>query len=144
MSGKAVLAVMIAVLAGVSACGVDASLRESSNGHVKEVGYDTGKAGKADEDVRLPSWVPDDAQSVKEVVRTTGSERILRYQPGASGLPGSCQPGQAEPKAPSLSADWWPAAEHKRMDKVCEGWHVAVETDGVFAYRAEVVANADK
>ena len=143
-SGKAALGAGIAVLAAVSACGVGDSLQETSNGHVKEVSYDTGKIGKANDSARLPSWVPDDAQSVKEVIRTTGSERLLRYQAGASDLPGSCQPGPAEAKAPTLAADWWPNAEHQRMTKICDGWHVAVETDGVYAYRAEVVANADK
>ncbi|WP_020664231.1 hypothetical protein [Amycolatopsis benzoatilytica] len=144
-SGKvAVLAAAIAAAATVSACGVDDSLKETSNGHVKEVSYDTGKAGKDDAAARLPSWVPDDAHSVKEVIRTTGSERLLRYQAGGADLPGACQPGPAETKPPTLTASWWPNAEHQRMNKVCDGWHVAVETDGVFAYRAETVANADK
>ncbi|GAB3370220.1 hypothetical protein [Amycolatopsis echigonensis] len=134
----------IAALAAVASCGLGASVEEKSNGHVKAVSYDTGKQGKANPDARLPSWVPDDAKSVTELIRTTGSERILRYQPGLSGLPELCKPGKAEAKAPTLTADWWPAGEHKRMDKDCGGWHVAVEADGVFAYQAETVANADK
>lgn len=134
----------IAALATVASCGLGASVEEKSNGHVKAVSYDTGKQGKANPDARLPSWVPDDAKSVTELIRTTGSERILRYQPGLSGLPALCKPGKAEAKAPTLTADWWPAGEHKRMDKDCDGWHVAVEADGVFAYQAETVANADK
>lgn len=142
---KAVLAATgIAALATVASCGLGASVEEKSNGHVKAVSYDTGKQGKANADARLPSWVPDDAKSVTELIRTTGSERILRYQPGPSGLPALCKPGKAEAKAPTLTADWWPAGEHKRTDTDCGGWHVAVETDGVFAYQVETVANADK
>ncbi|WP_033292903.1 hypothetical protein [Amycolatopsis jejuensis] len=131
--------VIVAVLAvgSVSACGLGQGLKESSNGHVKAVAYDTGRKGKADTDARLPPWVPDDAQAVKELIRTTGSERILRYQPGATGLPETCKSGVAEAKPPTLSAEWWPSGEHRRTDKVCDGWHVAVESDAVYAYRAE-------
>ncbi|MET9266774.1 hypothetical protein [Amycolatopsis sp. NPDC004079] len=142
---KAVLAATgIAALATVASCGLGSSIEEKSNGHVKAVSYDTGKQGKANPDARLPSWVPDDAKSVTELIRTTGSERILRYQPGPSGLPSLCKPGKAEAKSPTLTADWWPAGEHKRTDKDCGGWHVAVENDGVYGYQAETVANADK
>ncbi|WP_037369193.1 hypothetical protein [Amycolatopsis orientalis] len=142
---KTVLAATgIAALATITSCGLGASLEEKSNGHVKAVSYDTGKQGKANPDARLPSWVPDDAKSVTELIRTTGSERLLRYLPGPSSLPARCKPGKAEAKAPTLTADWWPAGEHKRTDKDCDGWHVAVEPDGVYAYQVETVVNADK
>lgn len=96
---KAALAATgIATAVMVASCGLGASVEEKSNGHVKAVSYDTGKQGKANSDARLPSWVPDDAKAVTELIRTTGSERILRYQPGSSGLPALCKPGKAEAK----------------------------------------------
>jgi hypothetical protein len=141
---KAVLAAAgIGVIAAVSACGLGDSLQDKANDHVKAVSYETGEQGKANADAKLPSWVPDDAKSVTELIRTTGSERMLRYQPGASGLPASCKPGRAEAKAPTMTADWWPDGQHKRTDRDCDGWHVAVESDAVYGYRAETVPSTE-
>ncbi|WP_344862990.1 hypothetical protein [Amycolatopsis ultiminotia] len=135
-------ALAAATVTTVSACGLGDSVVEHGNGHVKAVSYETGIEGKNDPAAKLPAWVPDGARNVVELVRTTGSERLLKYQSAGTALPRTCEPGPVEARPPTLTADWWPAGEHLRTDKVCDGWHVAVEHDGVYAYRAETVTNA--
>ncbi|QRP46582.1 hypothetical protein [Amycolatopsis sp. FDAARGOS 1241] len=125
-----------AALATVAACGPDGP------DHAKNVSYVTGAQGKADADARLPGWVPDDATAVTEAIRTTGSERILRYTPGASGLPATCAPGPAPAKPATLSAGWWPARQEKRTDRVCDGdWHVVEDHGDMYAYKPETVSH---
>lgn len=124
----------VVVLAGVAACGPGAA------DHVKAVSYGTGAEGKADADVRLPSWVPGDATGVTEVIRTTGAERLLRYTPGRAGLPPACGPGPASTTPATLSADWWPRGQERRTDRVCDRtWHVVVDEGAIYAYRPETL-----
>ncbi|MFI5607090.1 hypothetical protein [Amycolatopsis sp. NPDC051903] len=135
--GKTVIwfAAAAAALATITAC------RPDGPDHVKNVSYDTGAAGKADADARLPSWVPDDATAVTEAIRTTGSERILRYTPGTSALPATCVPGTAATEPATLSADWWPAGQEKRTDRVCAGdWHVVEDQGAMYAYKPETLS----
>ncbi|MEV6896345.1 hypothetical protein [Amycolatopsis sp. NPDC051372] len=127
-------AAIAAALATVTACAPDGPE------HVKNVSYDTGAIGKADTDARLPSWIPDDATAVTEVIRTTGSERILRYTPGASGLPATCVKGPASATRATLSADWWPAGQEHRTDRVCDtDWHVIADQGLIYAYKPETL-----
>lgn len=105
--------------------------------HALVVDYATGLEGKNDPDAKLPSWVPDQATSVKEVIRTTGSERIMRFTSSVD-LPDTCVPGEAVTKAATLTADWWPHGQEAKTDQVCdETWHVIVKGDTVYAYKPE-------
>ncbi|MEU4672454.1 hypothetical protein AB0F91_31875 [Amycolatopsis sp. NPDC023774] len=127
-------AAIAAALATVTACAPDGPE------HVKNVSSGTGAIGKADADARLPSWLPDDATAVTEVIRTTGSERILRYTPGDSGLPATCVKGPASAIRATLSADWWPAGQEHRTDRVCDAdWHVIADEGLIYAYRPETL-----
>ena len=138
MAVAGVLAVV--VLAG---CGLDEAVTEKSNGHVKTVDYASGADGKGNQDARLPGWVPDRARSVTEVIRTTGSERILRFASAGAGLRTACVPGVAARTAATLAADWWPHGQERKADRICEkDWHVYVEGDVVYAFVAETIDQA--
>ncbi|GAB3712955.1 hypothetical protein GCM10027598_19920 [Amycolatopsis oliviviridis] len=141
MNTKITAAVLAAATATValSGCGLKEGLTEKANGHVKTVGYTTGAEGKRDKDARLPDWVPDRARSVTEVIRTTGSERILRFTGGT--LPAECAPGAAATQAATLAAQWWPEGQESRTDKVCGEWHVLVQGDDVFAFKPETMVS---
>ncbi|MFK0249666.1 hypothetical protein ACIQUM_33620 [Amycolatopsis azurea] len=141
MNTKITAAVLAAATATValSGCGLKEGLTEKANGHVKTVGYTTGAEGKRDEKARLPEWVPDRARSVTEVIRTTGSERILRFTGGT--LPAECVPGAAATQAATLAAQWWPQGQESRTDKVCGEWHVLVQGDDVFAFKPETLVS---
>lgn len=135
---------MVAVTA-LSGCGLAESMAVSSNGHAQPVNYSTGTEGKTNADARLPDWVPDQATGIAEIVRTTGTERILRFSSAGSKLPALCVPGAASTKAATLTADWWPKGKESRTTQICGGeWHTLVEGDVVYAYKPETVANADK
>lgn len=141
MNTKITAAVLAAATAMVtlSACGLKEGLTEKANGHVKTVGYATGAEGKRDEDARLPEWVPDGATSVTEVIRTTGSERLLRFTGGT--LPAVCVPGAAATQPATLSAQWWPQGQESRTDKVCGEWHVLVQGADVYAFKPETLVS---
>jgi hypothetical protein len=137
MTGVAV-AWMTATVTLAGCSGLSASVVENGNGHVKTVGYASGEEGKANQDARLPDWVPDQAGSVLEVIRTTGSERILRFTSADAKLPDACVPGAAATTTATLTADWWPQGQEGKTDQVCDGdWHVYVERDTVYAFRPE-------
>lgn len=75
--GALTLAAGLALTLG--ACGSLAEgLAERDAGHTKALEYATGAEGKAAE--ALADWVPDDAQDVRVVFRTTGDERIVAMQ----------------------------------------------------------------
>ncbi len=121
----------------LTGCGLKEALAEKANGHVRTVGYTTGAEGKRDQEIRLPDWVPDQARSVTEVVRTTGSERILRFT--GVNLPATCVPGAAATQSATLVADWWPQGQESRTDEVCGEWHVLVRDGAVYAFKPETL-----
>jgi hypothetical protein len=130
----------VAVASALAGCGLSEAVTEKSNGHVKTADYPNGLEGKRNQDLQLPGWVPDRAQSVSEVIRTTGSERILRYSSAGTELPGTCVPSAAPKTAPTLSADWWPQGQETKTTKVCDAvWHVSADGTTVYAYKPETV-----
>lgn len=141
MNTKITAAVIAAATATValSGCGLKEGLTEKANGHVKTVGYATGAEGKRDKDARLPEWVPDGAASVTEVIRTTGSERLLKFTGGT--LPAVCVPGAAAEQQATLAAEWWPPGQERRTDKVCGEWHVLVQGADVYAFKPETLVS---
>ncbi|RSN16523.1 hypothetical protein DMC63_23680 [Streptomyces sp. WAC 05977] len=141
MNTKITAAVLAAATATValSGCGLKEGLTEKANGHVKTVGYTTGAEGKRDADARLPEWVPDGATSITEVIRTTGSERLLKFTGGT--LPSVCVPGAAAAQAATLAAQWWPVGQESRTDKVCGEWHVLVQGADVYAFKPETLVS---
>lgn len=139
MTGVAV-AWVTATVTWAGCSGLSASVVENGNGHVKTVGYASGEEGKANQDARLPDWVPDQASSVLEVIRTTGSERILRFTSADADLPADCVPGAATTTTATLTADWWPLGQETKTDQVCDDeWHVYVERDTVYAFKPETI-----
>lgn len=124
----------------LAGCGVREGVHEKTNGHVKTVEYATGAAGKKDQHTRLPSWVPDQARSVAESIRTTGSERILRFTLDAPKALTACHPSAASRKPATLAASWWPSAQESKTDRLCAtGWHVLTQGTTVYAYQPETL-----
>jgi hypothetical protein len=132
-----ITALALAAVATLTGCGLKEGIDENANGHVKTVGYASGAEGKNDQEARLPGWVPDQAKSVTEVIRTTGSERILRFTTAT--LPATCVLGAPTKAAATLTADWWPRGAETKTDRVCEDWHVFAADGAVFAFKPETV-----
>ncbi|UOZ09921.1 hypothetical protein [Amycolatopsis sp. WQ 127309] len=126
-----------ALVVTLTGCGLKEGIDENANGHVKTVGYDSGADGKKNQDARLPGWVPDQAKGVTEVIRTTGSERLLKFTTAA--LPPTCVLGAPTKTAATLTADWWPHGAETRTDRICEDWHVFAADGAVFAYKPETI-----
>jgi hypothetical protein len=127
-----------ALVVTLTGCGLKEGIDENANGHVKAVGYASGAEGKTDQDARLPGWVPDQAKAVTEVIRTTGSERILRFTTASP--PPTCVLGAPAKTAATLTADWWPRGAEGKTDRICDqDWHVFAADGAVFAFKPETV-----
>lgn len=136
----AALVTGVAALA-LTGCGSTASLiQQKENGHVETVDYATGAIGKGNQNARLPSWVPDQASSVSEAIRTTGSERILRFTLSDPKTLTACRPARASRTKATLTASWWPSGEESKTDQLCgTDWYVLVQATTVYAYHPETL-----
>lgn len=123
----------------LTGCGLSESVKEKSNGHVKTVNFGTATAGKNDRNTQLPSWIPDQARSVSEAIRTTGSERILRFTLNDPKALTGCRPAAASPTRATLTASWWPSGQESKADALCANeWYVRQQGATVYAYRPEI------
>lgn len=136
-----VIGVAVVALAGCSSGGsVGQSIQQKLNGHVETVDYATGAIGKSNQNARLPSWVPDQASAVTEAIRTTGSERILRFTLNDPQALTGCHPATASPTKATLTASWWPTGQETKTDQLCAtDWYVLVQATTVYAYRPETL-----
>ncbi|GAA1868088.1 hypothetical protein GCM10009715_14000 [Paeniglutamicibacter psychrophenolicus] len=167
---KAIFLASAAALAALALTGCGALGIESKYDKSASHEFATGAEGK--ERKVLPSWVPDEATNLKEVVRTTGNERILRMEFGGA-LPASCtaiaetgKPSGAElsvgldtedPAAaqeiagrvesqyqtPLLAADWWPTGQEGKTTHLCGKWWVSQEAGHLTAYTPELKGIAE-
>lgn len=156
------LGIVLATGALLTGCGLAEDIADSldtSNSKLHQV--DTGAEGK--ESGLLADWVPDDAQDVHVLQRTTGSERLLTFE-YSGGMPSECleidtvgSPTQEELAAayetdartrdfevnqwstePTMQAEWWSAGHESRTTHLCGRWWVS-EAEGVFhAFAAEL------
>jgi hypothetical protein len=132
-----VIGVAAVALAG---CGSGSLIKQKLNGHVETVGYATGAIGKSNQNARLPSWVPDQASSVSEAIRTTGSERILRFALSDPEALTACRPASAPRTKATLTASWWPSGQESKTDQLCgTDWYVIVQGTTVYAYQPETL-----
>jgi hypothetical protein len=137
---SAAFALGIPAAIALTGCGVSEGVKEKTNGHVKAVDYATGTAGKNDQKAQLPKWVPDQARSVSEAIRTTGSERILRFTLDDSKLLTACHPGAASRTPATLTASWWPDRQESKTNRVCDtDWYVLMQGTTVYAYQPETL-----
>ncbi len=171
LSPKAVFLASATVLAALALTGCSALGIESTYDKSSSHDFATGAEGK--EKKVVPSWVPDEATNLKEVVRTTGNERILRMEFGGA-LPESCasiaetgKPSEAELSAgldaedpaaaqelaervesqyqtPLLAADWWPTGQEGKTTHLCGKWWVSQEGGHLSAYTPELKGIAEK
>ncbi|PQZ96421.1 hypothetical protein CQ018_03990 [Arthrobacter sp. MYb227] len=132
--------------------------------------FDSGAAGKQQQ--VLPRWVPDEATNIKEVIRSTGNERMIRMD-YAGAIPSACKTieGPGKPtseeiaaglkiegiavdkdlteymknqyETPLLSADWWPTGQETKTTHLCGKWWIS-QQDGILnAYTPESKTIAD-
>jgi hypothetical protein len=135
----ATLVIGVTATIALAGCGLTEGVHEKTNGHVKTVDYATGAAGKKDQHVQLPSWIPDQARSVSEAIRTTGSERILRLTLDDPKVLTACRPAVASRKPATLAASWWPSGQESKTDTLCDtDWYVLMQGTTVYAYRPEI------
>lgn len=162
--------VSAAVLAALALTGCGALGIESTYDKSASHDFATGAEGK--EKNVLPAWVPDSATNVKEVVRTTGNERILRMD-HAGELPRGCvavahtgKPTVAELaeglesedpapmqeiaervdsqyQTPLLAADWWPTGQENLTTHLCGKWWVARGAGSLTGYAPELKGIAE-
>lgn len=132
--------------------------------------FSSGAEGKQKE--VLPSWVPDEASNIKEVVRSTGNERIIRMD-YAGAIPTACTkievPGKPtgteitaglktegaaankdlteymknQYETPLLSADWWPSGQESKTTHLCGKWWISQQDGTLSAYTPESKTIAD-
>ncbi|WP_353709376.1 hypothetical protein ABRQ22_09775 [Cellulosimicrobium sp. ES-005] len=138
----------------LSACGsIGEAVAENRAGHTKTYEFATGEAGKADG--VLPDWVPDSATDVREVVRTTGDERILSMTADLGALPASCtavsseHPLEPRPERGDLTADdyrtaatleaaWWEAGTEQGATAMCGKWWVGAQDGRLYGFAPEL------
>ncbi|WP_405447458.1 hypothetical protein [Streptomyces erythrochromogenes] len=87
----------------------------------------------------LPSWIPKDASDVRIRVRTTGHDRLIRFDLGKTPLDGpQCTAGTPKRQgAPDLHAKWWPREMRAEVRTECRDFHqyqVAVRGKRVYAW----------
>lgn len=135
----AALIIGVAAAIALTGCGPSEGLKEKTNGHIKTVTYATATAGKSDRDTRLPSWVPDQAHSASEAIRTTGSERLLRFTLDDPKALTACHRAAASRTPATLTASWWPSGQESKTDTLCApDWYVLKQGTTVYAYRPEI------
>lgn len=151
--GLGALALAAGVVLTVTACGsLAASLSERGDGHTKAFAYTTGAQGKADD--ALPDWVPDGAEDVRGVFRTTGDEAILTMTADEGDLPACDVVTAEEPLGPrpqrgdlrpedyrteaTLKASWWTAGQEREATRMCGAWWVGTHDGEVFAFTPEL------
>lgn len=131
----------VGLLVTLAGCGsIGDSLAERGNGHTKQYTYDRAHQGK--EVGVLPSWLPGSATHVKEVIRTTGNERIVTATVGPHSSPKKCavKKGDSAPESfdqSTLKASWWKHRSAKQASITCGKWSIAVKGDKVFAFVPE-------
>ncbi|MEZ2371004.1 hypothetical protein [Arthrobacter sp. RCC_34] len=156
VSGRArtltVLGLAGAALLPLSACGIT----PLADNYDKRESHDWPHGAEATKDGVAPAWIPAGATDVREVIRTTGAERILKYSGDVSGLPAQCKalPSGARPgpqveagdsrkaddfiSEATLSADWWPAGQERTASHYCGQWWVSAANGTVYAFAPEM------
>ncbi|MGO4453453.1 hypothetical protein [Arthrobacter sp. RAF14] len=147
-----VLGLAGAVLLPLSACG----FTPLADNYDKRESHDWPSGAEATKDGVAPAWIPAGATDVREVIRTTGAERILKYSGEVSGLPAQCKalPSGAAPSPQAdaentqkaddfileatLTAGWWPAGQERKTSHYCGKWWVSGENGTVYAFAPEM------
>lgn len=131
----------LGLLVTLAGCGsINDSLNERANGHTKQYTFEKARQG-TDSDV-LPPWLPDSATHVKEVMRTTGNERILTATLGPNSRLKKCltkndKSGLDSFNQSTLRASWWKNRSADEANATCGKWSIAVKGDTVFAFVPE-------
>ncbi|MHA7269875.1 hypothetical protein [Arthrobacter sp. HLT1-20] len=133
----------------LSACNTGVNGNENDKQETKS--FATGKAGAG----VLSSWIPEKATDIYEVLRTTGSERIIVMKNAT--LPNSCKaiptgqkPAPADDEESNIKASdystgpatlkaaWWPDGTEQKASFLCGKWWVTVDGETTYVYSPEL------
>lgn len=140
-------------MTGLALTGCNVGVDGNPNDKQQAVSFESGKKGKDDDSSKLLGWVPDQASDIKEIVPTTGNERILMMKnaqdlppdrqqiPGGQSLAPMDNPDNRGQKAAdfsagpaTLSADWWPSGTEEKAIIMCGKWWITQAGDITYAY----------
>ncbi|MFJ2862339.1 hypothetical protein [Kitasatospora sp. NPDC087314] len=106
--------------------------------HQEQATYDTGSQAKA-ERRSMPTWLPDNASSVKYLMSTTGDDRLLRATLPDGRLPAGCTtglPGRSAHSVPmSLKAGWFPEGVAAKASGSCGHYNVTLTGNQLYAWQ---------
>ncbi|MDH6707694.1 hypothetical protein P3T27_004431 [Kitasatospora sp. MAA19] len=106
--------------------------------HQEQATYDTGSQAKA-ERRSMPTWLPDNASSVKYLMSTIGDDRLLRATLPDGRLPSGCTtglPGKSAHSVPmSLKAGWFPEGVAAKASGSCGHYNVTLTGNQLYAWQ---------
>ncbi|MBO1415949.1 hypothetical protein [Streptomyces sp. FH025] len=106
--------------------------------HQQQSSYETGSQAKAG-GRSMPSWLPDDASSVKYLMSTKGDDRLLRATLSEGRLPAGCTtglPGKGPHPVPvSLKAGWFPESIATKATGSCGHYNVTLTGNQLYAWQ---------
>ncbi|MFF2042658.1 hypothetical protein ACFVVX_19730 [Kitasatospora sp. NPDC058170] len=106
--------------------------------HQKQATYTTGSEAKAN-GRSLPTWLPDNAASVRYLMSTTGDDRLLRATLPDGRLPVGCTttaPTKGSHPAPvRLKAGWFPEGVTAKASGTCGHYNVTLAGNQLYAWQ---------
>ncbi|MFC5720488.1 hypothetical protein ACFP1Z_09980 [Streptomyces gamaensis] len=103
--------------------------------HEQASSYATGAEAKS-ERASVPRWLPDDAKSVRYVMRTTGGDRLLKATLPSTELPAECRPATTDgAKKPDLSASWFPLDAQGQATARCGAYYAYMTDTTLYAWQ---------
>ncbi|MFB6517568.1 hypothetical protein [Streptomyces sp. NPDC056401] len=126
---------VVATLGVAAAVAVPAANEWLGNRHQESSAYATGAEAKSKRP-SVPRWLPDDAQSVRYAMKTTGGERLLKATLPGGKPPARCTPAPASgAKEVQLRADWFPEGARDKAALRCGTYFGYVDGDTLYAWQ---------
>ncbi|MEV6977328.1 hypothetical protein [Kitasatospora sp. NPDC093806] len=138
--GKVVLGVAGTGMAvAVAAVAVGPRVADWYDGrHQEQSSYSSGGEAKADRR-SMPTWLPDNASSVRYLMSTTGDDRLLRATLPEGRLPAGCKTGEVgkgtHPVPVTLKAGWFPEGVTSKITGSCGHYNVTLTGNQLYAWQ---------
>ncbi|MFJ4096404.1 hypothetical protein ACIPYS_32930 [Kitasatospora sp. NPDC089913] len=140
IAGKIAIGVVgTGMAAAVATVAVGPRVAEWYDGrHQEQASYASGSEAKADRR-SMPTWLPDNASSVRYLMSTTGDDRLLRATVPEGRLPAGCtttEPTKGNHLAPvTLKAGWFPAGITSKVTGSCGHYKVTLTGNQLYAWQ---------
>ncbi|MFD5145982.1 hypothetical protein [Streptomyces sp. NPDC058401] len=126
---------VLVTLGGATAVAVPMANDWLANRHQETSAYATGAEAKSKRP-SVPRWLPDEAQSVRYSMKTTGGERLLKATLPDGKLPARCTPAPASTaKEIQLRADWFPKEARDKAALSCATYFGYLDGDTLYAWQ---------